>query len=211
MKPPIIRVSLGFGSIPDNTLITFARNVHALLYAVGEFTTIPVTAADLLAAIDAFATAKAAQPSGGKAATADKNNQRDGLIVLLKQLALYVQVASADNLALLLSSGFEAVSLNRTRYPLSKPVILRVVTGMSGEALVTISTESIARGCEIRVAEITAEGAPGVFRPVVFSTSSRNIPIETLTPGKLYAFQGRTMGGSTTYSDWSDQIVQRAA
>ena len=35
--------------------------------------------------------------------------------------------------------------------------------------------------------------------------------IADLTPGKLFAYQGRTVGGSTTYSDWSDLTVQRAA
>jgi hypothetical protein len=211
MKTKTIRVSLGFTISPDNTLITFARNVLSLLYAAGGFANIPVPAADLLAAITAFADAKAAQANGGKASTAEKNNKRNGLLDILRELALYVQVASANDLALLLSSGFESVNQNRAQYPLSKPVILRVVTGMTGEALVTLSTESIARGCEIRVAEIGADGAPGEFRPAVFSTSSRNISIVGLTPGTLYAYQGRTMGGSTTYSDWSDLIVQRAA
>ena len=204
-------MSLAFGSITDNTLTTFARNVHTLLYAAAGFPNIPVTAPVLLATIEAFATAKAAQSSGGKAATAEKNNKRDALVIMLKELALYVQVASANNLAQLLATGFDAMSLNRTQYPLSKLAILRVMTGMSGEALVTFSTETIARGCEIRVAEIGADGAPGDFRPTFFSTSSRNIAIEALTPGKLFAYQGRTVGGSTTYSDWSDQIVHRAA
>ena len=211
MKAPTIRVSLAFGTITDNTLTTFARNVHTLLYAVAGITNIPVAAQVLQMAIEAFATAKAAQTSGGKAATAEKNNKRDALVVLLKELALYVQVASANDLAQLLATGFEAISLNRTQYPLSKPAILRVVTGMSGEALVTLSTESISRGCQVRVAEIGADGAPGEFREPVFSTSSRNISVPELIPGKLFAFQGRTMGGSTTYSDWSDLTVQRAA
>ncbi len=67
------------------------------------------------------------------------------------------------------------------------------------------------RGTEVRVAEIGEGGVPGPFRPVVFSTSSRNIVVGDLLPGKLYAFRGRNLGGSTAYSDWSDQIVQRAA
>lgn len=211
MKTPIIRASLGFGSAPDNTLVTFARNVHALLYAQAAFTDIPVTAPVLLASIDAFAAAKAAQPHGGKAATADKDNKRADLLAMMKKLALYVQEGSGNDLALLLSTGFEAVSNNRSRYPLSKPAILRVVPGMTGEALVTMSTESIARGCEVRVAEIGADGAPGEFRAPLFSTSSRNIVIPDLVPGALFAYQGRTVGGSTTYSDWSDLLVQRAA
>ncbi|MES2920581.1 MAG: hypothetical protein V4819_03490 [Verrucomicrobiota bacterium] len=47
--------------------------MHALLYAVAWFTGIPVTAAALLETIEALATAKTAQASGGKSATALKN------------------------------------------------------------------------------------------------------------------------------------------
>ncbi len=149
--------------------------------------------------------------SSGKAATAEKDKQRAALLVLVKKLAAYVQEASANDLAVLLSSGFEAVSLNRASYPLSKPTILRIVTGMTGESLLTLSTEKISRGCEIRMAEIGDDGAPGEFRILPFSTSSRNISVLSLIPGKMYAYQGRTVGGSTTYSDWSDVVVQRAA
>ena len=67
----------------------------------------------------------------------------------MKELALYVQVASNNNLALVLSSGFQAMSQNRAQYPLSKPVILRIVPGMTGTSLVSLSREKIARGCEI--------------------------------------------------------------
>lgn len=212
MKTPIIRVSLAFGNgMPDDTLITFSRSVHTLLYGAGGFTNIPVTAVILEAAIDAFSTAKAAQASGGKAATAEKNNRRGELVALLKQLAFYVQVASNNDLAMLLSSGFEAVSTNRAQSPLAKPAVLRVVAGMSGEALVTISADKASRGSEVRVAEVDASGTPGPYRPVVVRTSSRNIPIPDLVPGQLYAYQGRNFGGATTFSDWSDVLVQRAA
>jgi hypothetical protein len=212
MKPPIIRVSLAFANgMPDDTFITFARTVSTLLYAEPAFTGIPVPAATLDAATTAFYDAKAAQASGGKAATAEKNNKRAALETLLKELALYVQVASNNNLAMLLSSGFESVSTNRARLPLSKPKVLRVVTGMTGQALVTLSTENNVRGCEVKVAELDENGTPGEFRPVVFSTSSRNIAVNELTPGKMYVIMGRTLGGATTYSDWSDQVAQRAA
>lgn len=207
---PILRVLLSFGSSPDNDLITFGRKILSLLYAAG-FTDIPVPPEDLQAAIESFALAKADQSSGGTAATAEKDKQRAALLVLLKKLAAYVQEASNNDLAMLLSSGFGAVSLNRAQYPLSKPAILRITTGMTGEALVTISTEKISRGCEVRVAEIGEDGAPGEFVILPFSTSSRNISVTARVPGKLYAYQGRTMGGSTTYSDWSDVVVQRAA
>jgi hypothetical protein len=211
MKSPTLRVLLSFGGskTPDNTLITFARNVLKLIYAAAGFTAIPVTEADLLASIEGFADSKAAQPNGGKTATALKNQKRVHLVDLLKEIAAYVQVTSKNDLAMLLSSGFSAASTSRTRFPLSKPTILRVGNGMSGESLLTLSTEKNVRGCEIRVAEIGPEGVAGEFRAVVFSTSSRNISITGLTPGAQYSYQGRTLGGTTTYSDWSDPIVQR--
>lgn len=208
---PTIRVSLAFAKLPDNTLITFSRNVHTLIYTVPAFSAIPVTAVAMETAIVEFSEAKAAQPSGGKAATAEKNNKREALLTIMKEVALYAQMASKNDLATLLSSGYEAVSNNRARLPLPKPTLLRIVPGMTGQALVTLSTESNVRGCELKVAEVDEQGTPGPFRPVIFSTSSRNIAVDDLTPGKVYAYIGRSLGGSTTYSDWSDQVTQRAA
>ncbi len=52
---------------------------------------------------------------------------------------------------------------------------------------------------------------PDPFRPVTFSTSSRNIVLADLVPGKLFAVRDRNLGGATMGSAWSDLIVQRAA
>lgn len=211
MSLTIIRVSLGFTSISDHALADFAKRIMESIYKVAAYENIPVTAKDLGDAHAAFVEAKALQPKRGVEGTAAKNQQRkEVLLPLLRSLANYVQGACNNDLALLLSSGFDASSTNRTPYALSKPSIIRIVPGKSGEALVTMTTETIARGHEIRVAEVDEYGTPGEFRMLPFSTSSRNILVGGLIPGKLYAYQGRTVGGSTNYSDWSDQIVQRA-
>ncbi|MES2661398.1 MAG: hypothetical protein V4689_22450 [Verrucomicrobiota bacterium] len=68
-----------------------------------------------------------------------------------------------------------------------------------------MTRNKIARGCEVRVAEI---GEDGAFFVQPFSTTSRNISVTERIPGWLYAYQSRTVGGSTTYSDRSDQLVQ---
>ncbi len=208
---PLLRVLLSFARFPDDNLITFANEILKLLYKAVGYPAIPMTAVDLLAIITRFTDAKALQSSGGTAATAEKDKQRAALVVALKSLAAFVQEHCNNDMAKLLSTGFHAVSQNRARYPLSKPMILRIVPGMTGEALVTTSTEKISRGCELRVAEVGDDGAPGEFRTLPFSTSSRNILVRDLEPGKLYAYQVRTVGGSTTYSDWSDLVVKRAA
>ena len=103
-------------------------------FPIPSFPTPPVTAAVLESEINSFATAKAAQAQGGTAATAAKNNARGTLAGLLQQLAFYVQVTSNDDLTLLLSTGFEPVSQNRTQTQLAKPTLIRIKNGLSGQS-----------------------------------------------------------------------------
>ena len=206
-----VRVTLSFGGLPDDTFITFATGVHTLLYASPVYSTPPVSAPSLQAAIEAFSDAKVAQPNSGKAGTALKNVRRAALIALLEQLANYVQGACSNSLPLLLDSGFGATSFNRAQVPLAKPAIRRIVPGMSGQSLVTLEPDPNSKVYEVMVAELDESGAPGPYRAAVIRTSSRNIPVNDLVPGKLYAFQGRAVGGATGFSDWSDVLVQRAA
>lgn len=211
MKTSTYHVSLSFGKLPDDTLIVFATTVLAQLFAQAAYANPPVTPAQLNPAIIAFSAAKVAQSNGGKSATAEKNLRREELLALLQKLAYFVQVACNNSLPLLLDSGFEAASNNRAQSPLPKPSLTRIVPGMSGQALVTATADRNARGYEIIVAEIDESGTPGPFRPAVTRTSSRNILIDALNPGRLYAYQGRAIGGLTGFSDWSDVVVQRAA
>jgi hypothetical protein len=205
-----IRVSLAFANKSDDNIIVFAGTVLDKLYSIASFPTPPVPAASLEAAIDAFQAAKWSQVNGGKMATATKNALRTDLTGKLRALALYVQFTSANDLAMLLSSGFETTNMNRTRYPLAKPTILRIANSVSGQSVVTLSSEPVARGSEVRLAEAAEDGTLGEFRPAVFNTNSRKNTLGDLIPGKLYAYQGRLMGGSMMHSEWSDLVIQRA-
>ena len=211
MKAQKLRVSLSFASGSDGNLEVTATTVFTNVYLNPAFQTVPVTAAVLEAAITAYTNARAAQSQGGTMATAVKNNRRTELVALLQQVAFYVQVQSDNDMAALLSSGFEAVSTNRTRSQLAKPSLKRIKNGLSGQALVTITADSNSRCFEIIVAEVDDTGAPGPYREPVIHTGSVNIPVANLVPGKLYAYQGRAIGGLTGFSDWSDVLVQRAA
>jgi hypothetical protein len=212
MKSIIHRVSLSFAGFNDDSLLLFGTKVHTQLFAMTiAYPAPPVGAMAMSATLGNFTNAKVAQAGGGKAATALKNTLREELLTMLRKLAYYVQMECNNDLNLLLDSGFDNVSTNRASTPLDKPSILRVTPGMEGQSLVTCTADSNARGHEVIVAEIDDSGAPGPFRPAVIRSSSRNIPIDGLMPGKLYAFQSRTLGGSTGFSNWSDVVVQRAA
>ena len=201
-----LRVNLGFANAPDHTLEEIAGAVSDNLYGKPAYPTPPVTQAALDAGRTAFIDAIAAQAQGGTAATADKNNKREDLIGLLRQLAGYVQENHGNDLAVLLSSGFEAVSTNRASSPLAKPRIKDILNGMSGQLILRGTPLANCRCFEVRYAAIGAGGAPGPWQSAGLITNSRSMPVNGLTPGTMYVFQIRGIGGSTGYSDWSDAV-----
>ncbi|WP_193215122.1 fibronectin type III domain-containing protein [Luteolibacter marinus] len=199
---PILRVSLAFGSGTDAQLKERANGVILNMTGNASFPTPTVPLAELQTAVTDFVAAMAAMVQGGTAATATKNNLRATLIELLKAQAFYVQVTSANDLAVLLSSGFEAVSTNRTRGPLATPVIQKLVTGQTGELVVSVRAIRNARGYQVELAELVGE-TMGPWMNGGFHSGSRRMLLADLTPGKVYVVRVRAMGGTTGSSDWS--------
>lgn len=204
-----VKVSLAFRKLPDAAYGDFAATVHTNLYSHSVFSAAPVTEADLQAAITAFRTAKTAQATGGKEATAAKNQRREELQVKLKDLAYYVQIACANDLEVLLSSGFDATKSNRVPSVVTKAVVERITQIHTGVALVTAKAERGARSYEAQAAEILDDGTLGPYGPPVQQSSSRKIPVANLTPGKMYVFRARVYGTKGDISDWSDAVSQR--
>ncbi len=203
---PQLRVLLGFTNAPDHSIEETTGEILLHLFGNAAYPTPPVTNAVLTTALTAFTTAIAAQAAGGPAATANKNNKRDALIALLRQLAGYVQGACGNNLATLLSSGFEAVSTNRAQSELSAPAILAIDNGNSGQLLIRVTPIANAKTYEVRHAALAPGGAPGPWQSGGLFTNSRSMSVNDLTPGTTYTFQVRAVGGSTGYSGWSDAV-----
>ncbi len=199
-----LRVQLGFTNAPDHSLEETTGAIIDNLYGNLAYPTPPVAQAALQTALTGFTQAIAAQAQGGSAATAEKNNKREALIGLLRQLAGYVQEKCGNDLAKLLSSGFDAVSTNRAQSPLAAPSIRDILNGNSGQLLLRVGPIANARCYEVRYAAIAAGGAPGPWVNGGLFTNSRSMPINGLTPGSNYTFEVRAIGGSTGYSDWSD-------
>ena len=199
-----LRVQLGFTNAPDQGLLDTTESVLTNLYGKPAYPTPPVTQAALTAARDAFLLAIGVAAQGGTAATADKANKRDTLVGLLRQLAGYVQEKHGNNLATLLSSGFDAVSTNRAQQPLEKPQIREILNGNSGQLIVRVGAVKNAKNYEVRYAAVAPGGAPGPWQGGGLFSNSRSMPISGLTPGTNYMIEVRAIGGSTGYSDWSD-------
>jgi hypothetical protein len=200
-----LRVALGFARFPDGDLDNFALAVIKGINGKAAYPTPPVSLTDVQAAVDDFVTKVARSKTGGMMDTAAKNNSRETLIGMLRQLAHYVQLNCNNDLTTLLSSGFQAMSTNRSASPLEQPQGLVLRNGSSGQLIAKVSPVRNTRMYEGRI-----KVSEGDWLPSVFSGDSQRITFEGLEPGTLYTCQVRALGGSTGQSDWSDPSSHRA-
>jgi len=200
-----LRVALGFARIPDGDLDNFAMGVIKGIEGNAAYPAPPVPLTDVQAAIGDFVTKVARSKTGGMMDTAAKNNSRETLVGMLRQLAHYVQLNCNNDLTTLLSSGFQAMSTNRSASPLEQPQGLVLRNGMSGQLIAKISPVKNTRMYEGRI-----KVSDGDWLPSVYTGDSQRITFEGLDPGTLYICQVRALGGSTGQSDWSDPSSHRA-
>ena len=195
----ILRVSLSFARLPDAELDNFAQGVIAGMTGNAAYASPPVTLVNLQTARNDFTAKIAAAQTGGPPDTAAKNNSRQTLLGLLRQLASYVQINCNNDMATLLSSGFQVMSTNRAQSQLEQPQSLSIKNGTSGQLVASVDPVKNTSMYEGRI-----KGATGDWQPSIFTGDSQHITFNGLTPGQTYTVQVRALGGSTGQSDWSD-------
>jgi hypothetical protein len=193
------KVSLGFARLSDGDLDTFAQGVIDSMTGNAAYPSPPATMAALQTAKNDFSSKVAAAQIGGPPDTAAKRNSRQTLEGMLRQVASYVQMSCGDDMATLLSSGFQAQNFNNAQTPLTQPVSLAVKNGSSGQLIARVDPVKNTSMYEGRI-----KGDDGAWSPSIFTGDSQHIIFAGLTPGKTYTVQVRALGGSTGQSDWSD-------
>lgn len=191
------RVSLAFASLSDALLDEFAAKAATDLSGNALFPTPPVPAIALAAGQGAFHNAVLAASGGGVMLKAIKNEKRVLLETMLRQDASYVQAIAAQDLPGLLSSGFLAVSTNRTPAPLPAPVIHSLENAPDHRVIVRLGPVANAKSYEVQMKNGGGWEAAGIFG------STRGIVLAGFTPGQVYMVQVRAVGGSLKYSEWS--------
>jgi hypothetical protein len=195
-----LRVSLAFARLPDKELDNFTLGVKTALTGNVIFPLPPpVTLADLETARGDFEQKIADAALGGPAATAAKDDSRAALLGMLRQLAGYVQMNCNNDMATLLSSGFQAMSTNRAQTPLEQPVGLQIANGTSGQLVGSVKPVRNTSLYEGRI-----KGSTGDWLPSIFTGDSQHVEFNGLTLGQVYTVQVRALGGLTGQSDWSD-------
>jgi len=208
---PQIRIADGLRTQSAERLIATAGAIIKGMTDNPAFPSPPVDLKTVQAAVDDLSAALAAQAHGGPAATAEKRNRMEALILLLRRLRPYVEQHCANDLSVLLSSGFQAAVTTRVRSPLANPSILNLGLGNSAELVLKVTPIAHARCYEVQSATVGAENTPGPWQTVGFYTNSRAMTINGLVPGTTYMFQVRAIGGSTGYSDWSNTVSRMCA
>jgi hypothetical protein len=200
---PSLRISLSFRRLADAALGTFTTGVIDGMTDNAAYPAPFVPLADLATANQAYRTALVNCAQGGTAFTALKNELRTRLVDLLRQQAGYVQTACGGELSVLLSSGFQAASTNRTSSPVSRPIILQISNPREGQLGLRLQPVPNARGYQARCStDGTTWQDAGIY-------PNTRLVLTDLTPGQRYNVQVRAIGGSTRYSDWSDPQSRR--
>ena len=144
--------------------------------------------------------------TGGSEDKAQRENVVAQTIVMLRKNASYVDIHCNDDMAILLSSGFEPVSTNRAQSPLNQPEIQNVEYGNAGELLPRVKAQSNVKSYVGRIKE--ANGSE--FGPNITFASSRKIVFDGLKAGVTYVMQIMAIGGSNGQSDWSEPASKMA-
>ncbi len=200
-----LKVALGFDRLSDGAMSAVANTVITNMTGIAAYNKPPVAYSDASKALDTFDKAMAAAMDGGTALTAAKNAAREALTAILRKLAAYVQIVADGDMALLLSSGFSAVTPGRTQVKLAVPTILSVDNEGTTKFNVRLQSVSNARSYEVRA--INGATTPAAS---VIATQARRIILGNLTPGTTYTLQARAIGGSEGSSEWSDPVSHMA-
>jgi len=201
------RVNLGFAVFSDEKLSEQTSHVITKLTGNANFSSPPVTLANLKKLQSDFDDATVAAARGGTELTAIKNAKREELLDALRSIAAYVQSIASRDLPMLLSSGFEANSTNRAPVTLEAPSIITVANEATTTLTVRLQAVENARSYQVRA---SANGNGSTWLPTVDSTQARRIILGSLTPGATYTVQARAVGGATGYSEWSDPVSHMA-
>ena len=134
-----LKVTLTYNSYPDAVLDELTTAIITAMTGNAAFSTPTIPLATVTTKQTTFRSALAAAANGGTQLTAAKNQARQALLDALDANAMYVQAIARYDLAMLLSSGYQAASTNRAQIQLPAPTILGLDNEMSTQLVLRLS------------------------------------------------------------------------
>ena len=202
-----LRPKDGFSGALDAEVVSRGTVVQTNMAGNSNFPNPPVDLALLNTAIEHLVSLMAASLDGSKRVIAQKNEQRETVIRMLRMLGRYVEVTSKNDLAIFQTIGFEAASTTKVQAPPLSANIRKIESGAnSGQVVVWLKAFPQAYSYEIRYATLSHDGLAGAWTIQAAATVRPAITLKELMPGTVYAFQARWLG-KTGHCDWSDSVA----
>jgi hypothetical protein len=202
-KPMLFSISRAFAKYPLPNLDDFATNVAVKMVAnVAIFANPTIPIASLSTAQVALHAAIAAAGDGGKQLNATKLAKGEAVVILLRQLASYIEGIpnlTPENAAL---SGFEViVPMHHAAMAPDVPAILNLFNAGGGALGVKLQGSAHAHFYVLRV----RDDAGKLVYEKSFS-STLNILLPNLTPGKVYTVDACAQGGGDLLSAYCPSV-----
>ncbi len=196
-------ISLGFAKLADANLV---RKVDSIIDNMTDNENFPTPSPEISVvktAAGAFQEALALAVGGGILKTAEKNAAREMLLSLLRNLALYVQQYCKDDLAILLSSGFDARKSPAPVGTLPAPVGATLVNSpLSG--VLDFRAKPVPNASAYEGQRTTDVNKDDAWENVGVFTSAR-FTLADLKPGTIHWARSRAVG-SAGPGAWSDAV-----
>jgi hypothetical protein len=203
----IVKPAISFlKSDSDSQLITDSTTINTCMTGNASYVDPEPSLPDVAAATNEFSIALVNAADGGVTLTSIKNDKRDVLVGLLRDLASYVQVACKGDITVLLSSGFPIQKPQRSPIGELPAPVVALSVGMSSGNLDCLVAPIF--GAATYNWQIAVASAPDVILQTAQTTGGRNT-FSGLTPGVTYAVQANAVG-SAGASDWSKPVSQMA-
>jgi hypothetical protein len=202
-----IRSSEGYDSMPDPDIVARGIAVDNGMTGNPNFTTPPIDLTSFRTAIEKLSALIADSLDGSKRVIAEKRQQRELVIKMLRLLARYVELHCDGDMATFKSSGFEPLSTIRNpRQHLSQNIRWIRHGPNSGQLVVGLKAILKALSYELRYGPAVNGNTPDLWTTQLVTRVKEPLTFKGLTAGTTYAFQVRAMEVAG-YTDWSDSVT----
>jgi hypothetical protein len=195
------KVLVNFTGFTDAAIDGKAQSIINAMTGNANFPKPLPTIADLTTAASDYANALSIAKTGTRTDIAVKNQERDALEALLRDLASYVNFTAKGDRAMLLSSGFD-ISKNGDATPvITKPESISLVNGENpGELTLSVGTVP---GARAYTHEYTSDATLSEVNWQRITVTTSAYTFSGLQPGKQYFCRVAVVGtrGQMVYSD----------
>lgn len=191
----------------DNDLLNIGGTVQSAMTGNTNFPEPSPTLLVLGTAMEDYrAKLEAASRKGSPLEVSLKNDSRENLLEVLKQLAFYVNTVANGSLSIILSSGFPSSSLAIKSQVPAIPERPKLADWLqSGQMVLSFDPVAEAWLYEYCYSDQKETDGSIVWPDPLSTTKSRNNLLAPLTPGTIYYARVRSRNGNGI-SDWSDPV-----